>query len=192
MAQSRATILHHEAGKYYFFYLPRQSGFEFTQWHSSKFSVTAESLNYLRKPRNATFELQPVLEFNCAEQYMMYAKAIYFNDPETGKKIMGASEPRAQKKLGREVKGFNDRTWAEVREKVVEEANWAKFTQNDELKEVMLASGDKTLVEASPTDRIWGIGYREKDAMGNQASWGQNLLGKCLMRVRERIREADE
>lgn len=80
------------------------------------------------------------------------------------------------------------------RESIVEEGNWHKFTHSEnyaELKRQLLATGDKLLVEASPYDRIWGVGFKAADADANRAKWGLNLLGKALMRVRYRIRQME-
>lgn len=101
---------------------------------------------------------------------------------------MATNDPKEQKALGRKVNGFWDGDWNEVREKVVEEGNIAKFMQNGMLKVILLETGSKHLVEASKTDSIWGIGFYEDTALTNESNWGLNLLGKGLDRVRERIR----
>ena len=75
---------------------------------------------------------------------------------------------------------------------VVERGNLLKFTQNEHLKKILLGTGERILVEASPTDRIWGIGFNSKDAPGNKDKWGENKLGKALMRVREQLRAGSE
>ena len=80
--------------------------------------------------------------------------------------------------------------------RIVEEGNYHKFTISedaDNLRAMLLATGDRELVEASPRDKIWGIGYAEKDAGYKRTKWGQNLLGKALTSVRGRLRrEADD
>ena len=120
----------------------------------------------------------------------MYHKALLFGDQETADAIALEPEPSKQKALGREVKGFDKQQWKKKREKIVEEGNWWKFTQPKEgdLGGMLLETGDRMLVEASPYDRIWGIGYGASDAEGNRGTWGENLLGKALMRVRDRLR----
>lgn len=78
--------------------------------------------------------------------------------------------------------------------RIVEEGNWWKFTtskEHDRFKKGLLATGDRELVEASPEDRIWGIGFDAANANAHRDEWGENLLGKALSRVRQRIREAD-
>jgi ribA/ribD-fused uncharacterized protein len=91
--------------------------------------------------------------------------------------------------LGREVKNFNIEVWKKHADQVVEDANYLKFSQNEDLREVLLSTGDKILVEASPDDKIWGIGFNSEDAEGRESEWGNNGLGKALMKVRERLRK---
>lgn len=130
------------------------------------------------------------VRYQNAEQFMMAGKAEVFHDPETKAKIMAATSPKDIKKLGREVKYFDEKRWGEVREKLVIEGNYAKFTQNPKLKKYLLDTGDALLVEASPYDKIWGIGLdAETAAQMDPKDWpGQNLLGKALMEVRAAIR----
>lgn len=127
--------------------------------------------------------------FNCAEQFMMHGKAVLFADPEVAEKILAADHPRDHKALGRKVKGFDDAVWKRNREAIVMAGNRAKFTQNPELREVLLATKGTTLVEASPYDRIWGIGLGAKDPRAlDPAQWkGQNLLGQILTRLRDEL-----
>jgi len=64
-----------------------------------------------------------------------------------------------------------------------------KFSQNPRLQAQLLATDDDILVEASPYDKIWGVGLRETDPRINDPSqWGKNFLGKCLGRVRDALR----
>lgn len=119
----------------------------------------------------------------------MYQKAILFNDQEVADMIALEPAPEKQRALGRKVKGFNNKKWNTKREKIVEDGNWWKFTQSkeDDMKKLLLQTGDSLLVEASPYDRIWGVGYSAANAEANQGCWGENLLGKALMRVRDRL-----
>ena len=123
------------------------------------------------------------------EQYMMAEKARLFGDRESEAKIMAAQTPREQKALGRRVKPFDAARWEEVREEIVFRANLAKFSQREALKEMLFATGDKIIAEASPQDAIWGIGMDEDHPnVLDTTLWGQNLLGKALMRVRAELR----
>jgi ribA/ribD-fused uncharacterized protein len=134
----------------------------------------------------------PDHKFNCAEQYMMYHKAKTFNDTDKASEIRIATKPSAQKTLGGTVRGFNGAVWDSVRLGIVEQGNYLKFSQNEDLKRVLLETGDRLLVEAAKSDRIWGIGYTAGVAKTTpRDEWGQNLLGIALMNVRNRIRKED-
>lgn len=89
---------------------------------------------------------------------MMFQKAILFGDNQTAMQILKTSNPRKQKQLGREIQGFNQSTWDEEKKSIVYKGNYLKFTQNAELLEILLATQGTLLVEASPTDKIWGVG----------------------------------
>jgi ribA/ribD-fused uncharacterized protein len=127
--------------------------------------------------------------FNCAEQYMMYGKARLFDDAEVAAEILAADHPRQHKALGRKVKQFDDKRWRRERETIVRAGNHAKFTQNPALHAELLATRGTTLVEASPYDKIWGIGLAATDPRAADASqWkGQNLLGKILTALRDEL-----
>jgi ribA/ribD-fused uncharacterized protein len=122
---------------------------------------------------------------------MMAEKARLFGDQNTRAKILKAGSPKAAKQLGRQVKNFEEEVWEESRFQFVVEGNYAKFNQNPGLGEFLLDTGNKVLVEASPVDRIWGIGLAADDERAmNPEEWrGLNLLGFALMEVRRRIRE---
>lgn len=128
------------------------------------------------------------LQYNCMEQYMMASKAIVFHDEETLGQILVASDPKEIKALGKKVKNFNSEKWNEVKRDIVYNGNLAKFSQNPELKEFILSCGDVVFAEASPFDRIWGIGMRACEAAQNPENWkGQNLLGYALTKVKETL-----
>lgn len=129
------------------------------------------------------------LMYNCAEQYMMAQKALLFSDGETFKKIMSTTSPREQKSLGRRVKNFNQTIWDAYSTMIVYDGNLLKFSQNEKHREELLKSEGIFLVEASPYDRIWGIGLRQDDPRAKDMSqWqGQNRLGFVLTKVRETI-----
>lgn len=125
-----------------------------------------------------------------AEHFMMAEKARAFDDQDNLQRILTAANPSAAKRFGREVRGFDERRWAEVRFDIVVKGNRAKFRQNVSLAEFLAGTGDRVLVEASPVDRIWGIGLAENDpAAADPARWrGLNLLGFALMQVRQELR----
>jgi len=145
--------------KYFLFW-----GSIFSQWYKISF-----------KDFNGT-------KFSSAEQFMFYHKALLFNDLDSVKLIMLTNIPREQKELGRKVKNFNEDIWIEYREKIVFLASFYKFNQNLNLKKELLFFMDKTFVEASPKDIIWGIGLHYNDEKAeDQKQWkGMNLLGRQL------------
>ncbi len=130
-------------------------------------------------------------EFVCAEQYMMFCKALLFGDQDVASRILASRSAREQKALGRQVHGFDESTWQMFREGIVFSGNLAKFTQNDDLRRQMVATGSRILVEASPKDTVWGVGLAEDDPhILDRSNWrGHNLLGEILMRVRKCVRE---
>jgi ribA/ribD-fused uncharacterized protein len=130
--------------------------------------------------------------YNCAEQYMMHQKAVSRNDEAAATAILNTPYPKEQKDLGRAITNWDDAAWDEVKEKVVEEGSYMKFSQNKKLRDKLLMTGDRELVEASGSDRVWGVGFNAKSALSRRADWGTNLLGKCLMKARERIKEEME
>ncbi len=136
------------------------------------------------------FEIEGV-RYRTAEQYMMSQKALLFGDREINERIMKAPDPKAFKQLGKKVRGFDDNMWKKERCNIVVRGNYAKFSQNEPLKEFLLGTGENILVEASPYDKIWGIGLSANNKKAeNPNLWkGLNLLGCCLMEVRDMLRE---
>lgn len=130
------------------------------------------------------------VRFSTAEHYMMWRKALLFGDEETARLIVAASHPRQAKMLGRRVRGFDEQTWVQHRWSIVTQAGVAKFGQRPELRDFLIGTGERILVEASPTDRIWGIGLAATDERtADPAQWqGLNLLGFSLMAAREQLR----
>jgi ribA/ribD-fused uncharacterized protein len=125
-----------------------------------------------------------------AEHWMMAEKARLFGDEETLERILGAPTPGAAKKLGRAVRNFDDARWKEKRFAIVVAGSLHKFAQNEPLASFLRSTGTRVLVEASPVDRIWGIGL-SKDAPEAQdpRRWrGLNLLGFALMEARSKLR----
>ncbi len=130
------------------------------------------------------------IRYSTSEHYMMAKKAELFNDVDSQAKILKARTPSEAKSIGRCVSGFSERKWDEVKENIVYDANFCKFEQNSSLQDHLLMTGQKILVEASPQDRIWGIGLSATDKRaGDPNTWdGANLLGFMLMNVREALR----
>lgn len=141
-----------------------------SQWWESEFSVGSE-------------------DYSCAEQYMMSEKARIFGDKDSFFKIMSAPDPARMKRLGRNVKNFDSALWSVRRSSVVMVGNLHKFCQDPELKRFLLQTKGKVLVEASPYDKIWGIGMSasNKDRLDPVKWKGLNLLGFALMEVRDEI-----
>lgn len=130
-------------------------------------------------------------EFATGEHYMMWSKAMLFGDTGIAEQILAASHPHRAKTLGRQVQGFDQIAWEANRYAIVVDGSVAKFGQHAELRAYLLGTGDRTLVEASPVDRIWGIGLAADDPRAtNPGQWqGLNLLGFALMHARERLRQ---
>lgn len=147
----------------------------FSQWWQSEFWSVAHT-------------------YCCMEQYMMASKARLFGDEEILEEILNSRDPKQIKALGRKVKGFQQNLWDQVKYSIVLNGNWCKFSQNQELQEFLLSTGDSILVEASPYDRIWGIGLSaHTQEAGNPLQWkGQNLLGFALMEVRDELKRVTQ
>ncbi|MDN4571998.1 hypothetical protein DBB29_00685 [Pandoraea cepalis] len=135
----------------------------------------------------AEFEVRDI-RFSSVEQYMMFSKAKVFGDHETAQQILQTDDPKEQKALGRQVKGYDESVWASRREAIVSVGVREKFAQNPKLMETLLATKGSRLVEASPNDRVWGGGLAADDpAIMDPERWkGANLLGRILDRVRDR------
>lgn len=130
-------------------------------------------------------EEEEEVTFPSAEHWMMVKKALLFKDAEKAREILEVPDDMgAVKALGREVKNFDEARWVSARKGIVLEGNLHKFRQNEELKAKLLATGRKRIVEASPRDRIWGIGFGAKNALKNRGRWGLNLLGLALEETR--------
>jgi ribA/ribD-fused uncharacterized protein len=142
-----------------------------SQWHKSSFILDD-------------------ITYNCCEQRMMHMKALLFEDHENAELILNQEEPKEQKKLGRLVKNFDEDIWNKIADSIVYEANLAKFSQNQDLKDLLLATNDDEIIEASPYDNIWGNGLNITDTLKTpKDQWkGENRLGKALMKVRNTLR----
>ena len=133
----------------------------------------------------APFEADGLL-FATAEHFMMHGKAKLFGDDAIAERVLADPRPAVAKKLGREVRGFVEATWTAARFALIVHGNVHKFGQHAELRAFLLRTGAKILVEASPMDRIWGIGLAaSSDAVEDPRRWrGLNLLGFALMEAR--------
>ncbi len=130
------------------------------------------------------------LEFSSSEQYMMYRKALCFNNLDIAKDIMNTTDVAVIKSLGRAVRGYADRVWSRIRGRVVFDGVSAKFSQNEELKKQLLDTGESILAECAVRDLVWGIGLSMKNPdRFDMTKWrGMNFLGRILMKVREDLR----
>ncbi|MEU7482055.1 NADAR family protein [Lentzea sp. NPDC042327] len=127
--------------------------------------------------------------FASAEHYMMWRKALLFGDSGVATRVLQAASPAEAKALGRVVTGFSDDEWVATRMEIVVTGNLAKFSQDPALSAYLLGTGTRVLVEASPLDRVWGIGLAADDPRAaDPSSWrGLNLLGEALMEVRTQL-----
>lgn len=169
-----SLLLHLETGapqKYLYFWGHTTKGAVgkecFSQWYPAPFILDGDT-------------------YSTAEHYMMAEKARLFGDEATRTAILQTTHPNDAKKLGRTVSNFDEARWNAVRFEVVVRANEGKFRQHPALREFLLSTGTRVLVEASPVDAIWGIGLAQDSPEAAQpASWrGLNLLGFALMEVR--------
>lgn len=147
----------------------------FSQWWHSPFTVDG-------------------IEYRTAEHFMMASKARLFGDTATLERILGALHPKQAKDLGRSVAHFDQEVWLSQRFDLVVAGNHAKFSQHPALAEFLLGTGHDVLVEASPLDRIWGIGLAadSPDASRPEHWRGLNQLGFALMQVRHRLSQSTE
>lgn len=168
-------------------YYPVGSKFHFFYYTDSPFSQFYPSpikgiSHIIANPFNESKELH----FETSEKWMHYYKAILFGDSVNAAKILESTHPGVAKDLGRRVKGFKQDEWDKHKVQIVLEGNILKFTQNAEMRAAILEITDKYFVEASPTDKIWGIGMRAHCTDPSQ--WkGANLLGKVLDKTRNYV-----
>lgn len=148
------------------------SGAIYSNWHSD--------------PKNPRQFLRNNNWFANTEQAFMYEKAILFNDHETAQEILATPSPKDVKALGRKVRNFDAQKWEDRALGIMTSVNLDKYSQNPEFKKELLETGERILVEASPYDKIWGVGLHYMDAkILDEKNWlGKNLLGKALMNVR--------
>ena len=159
----------------------------YSQWHCASFVMVSY-------PYSIT-----VRDYPTAEHFMMCEKAALFGDEETWHKIMATDNPDIAKRLGRQVKGYDEEEWKKVRFQIVCRGNYEKFRQNPDLARELVATGDREIVEASPYDKVWGVGMNEGEALMYWrredlrsdipfVTWpGLNLLGEALMVARSML-----
>jgi ribA/ribD-fused uncharacterized protein len=163
------------------FWKPNQEYGEFSQWSDHSFELLG--LPFANDGES--------VRFNNAEQAMMVAKASTFGDYDMIPIMMDCDNPSEIRKLGRQVKNFDDEIWKTVRDTLVYRINLSKFQQNTQLSVLLQQTTDSIIAEASPFDRNWGIGLSKSHINAkNPEKWrGKNLLGKALMKVREEMRD---
>ena len=131
--------------------------------------------------------------FTSTEQAFMFEKAMFFDDYEIANLIYHNDNPNECRKLGRQVHGYNDEEWPKVRYDIFYKYNLLKYTQDKKLQEKLLDPkfDNKIFVEASPIDKIWGIGIGEDvdNIEDLEYKWGRNLLGKIITNIRNRIKQ---
>lgn len=155
----------------------------FTQWTTSpaQFKHSVSTSYY----GNKVGKSETIIEFNSTEQWMMWNKARMFGEYSMAQKILDTSNPREVKALGRKIKNFDQEKWDKVKLKIVYAGNYLKFYQNPEwrsLLEQVILDG-QYFVEASPFDKIWGIGISPDEAKAGKEWDGENLLGIALTNV---------
>ncbi|MEO8404579.1 MAG: NADAR family protein [Chitinophagaceae bacterium] len=138
----------------------------------------------------APFEVDGIT-YKTAEHWMMAEKARLFNDTDILQEILNSNTAAEVKKKGRLIKGFDPVKWEQEKFELVVQGNLHKFSSDDKLKEFLLNTNDRVIVEASPVDAIWGIGLAADDPdIQNPSNWkGENLLGYALMEVRDILKQ---
>ena len=160
----------------------------------ASYTETDTYVLFLRGPFSnfATVDIQyRGYTFATTEQAFMYAKAVAFSDEVTALKLLDPTlTPWQSKELGRQVKGYTDHVWSQVRYTRMLEVNREKY-KKEYFKKLLLATGTKTLVECNPRDLVWGVGLDENhpDATDPLQWKGQNLLGQVLMQIRSELVE---
>jgi ribA/ribD-fused uncharacterized protein len=146
--------------------------FVFSQWYPSLFVVDD-------------------IEYKTAEHWMMAHKALLFDDTEVFRKILRCDKPGEVKELGRQIRGFDEIKWNKYKFKIVRAGNIHKFNQNKNLRDFLMGTDNKIIVEASPADVVWGIGLsQDAEMIDNPYTWrGENLLGFALMEARNFLKD---
>jgi len=127
--------------------------------------------------------------YSSSEQYLMAQKALLMQDTESFIKIINTHNPVYCKRFGRKISPWNQKLWDEHKFNIMFKGLLHKFSQNTDMMNTLLSTDTAILAEASPRDRIWGIGLSVKDAKKGKYWRGENLLGKILMKVRDKLFE---
>nr|BBO53960.1 YbiA homolog protein [Abalone asfa-like virus]BCY04518.1 hypothetical protein [Abalone asfa-like virus] len=137
----------------------------------------------------ANFTDEKGVTYNCSEQYYMAYKAINSKDTESERKIMASTSPSGQKKLGKNVKNFCAVQWNKQKDEIMDQALFLKYTQNPDLRKILIETHPHILVEGNKYDRYWGVGLDVKDPrIFDQNNWqGKNKLGEALMKLRNKL-----
>lgn len=133
------------------------------------------------------------IKFTSMEQYMMYKKAVLFDDSDIALEILNTDDVVLIKEFGRKVSNYNDSVWNGMRQVIIYKGLIEKFMQNEDLRKALLDTGDNILAECAVKDQIWGIGLSMTDNNRHDINaWkGQNLLGYSLMLVRDELRKSN-
>lgn len=155
-----------------FFWRPSEPEGYLSNWYQSEFTDPNSGIKYCS-----------------TEQWLMFQKACLFKDYATAEKVLKTTSPKTAKSLGRQVKNFDEQIWKENCRQIMFDGCLLKFSQNPDLQQYLLSTKDKVIAEASPFDKIWGIGLDAKQAKAvPKKNWpGTNWLGECLMQVRQHL-----
>ncbi|KAJ7136121.1 DUF1768-domain-containing protein [Mycena epipterygia] len=184
MPRATANTMPRDAADYTFFWSTNHVNGWASQWYRAPFTATVSMDG-----------VDQEITFLSNEHWMMLQKAMLFSDMDVAHEVLSIdgtskSDMARVKALGRKVKEFKEDVWVQHRERIVTEGTVHKFRQNEDLKEKLFATGETMIVEASPFDKIWGIGCSEANAISRGGNkWGLNLLGKALVEARRVLRE---
>ena len=156
----------------FYFHRPEEPHGYLSNWYASPFDLDGN-------------------HFSSVEQYIMYRKCMIFGDKDSAKAVLATDDTALQQDIGRKASGYIGSVWAGMRQMVVYRGLMAKFSQNEDLKQKLLETGDAYLVECAGSDKIWACGIRlNDDRRFDAANWtGNNILGFALMEVRHELRE---
>lgn len=158
-----------------FFHKPEEPYGFLSNWYPSVFEVDGK-------------------KFTSAEQFIMYRKCMLFGDEEAAQAVMATDDVETQQSIGRKTKGYLPATWNGMRQIIAFEGLMAKFSQNEDLKQQLLETGNAYLVECAGKDKVWACGIRLSDNRRFDAmNWdGTNILGFALMEVRSKLNDCVE